>query len=122
MNLDIIKDIIGGLYIGLGILDAAKYHIHANSIRKNKTSMGHSRRFVNITAADKTVGILFGITINNWMVIFTSTIALVSTLEYFWMEYLYYPYRRRGLNNFSRPSLYVYFINSLLPNNQRKRL
>lgn len=121
--LDCLKTIISLAYIYFGVLDSWKYHYQASAIRKIRTSRGHSRKFVNITFFDKIVGILFGyFIVHNWMVILTSVLAAVTTLEYFWMEYLYYPYRRRNQPYWKRPSVIKYFINSVLPNKVRKHL
>jgi hypothetical protein len=43
-------------------------------------------------------------------------------IEKWYIIYYFYPFKRRGLLNFRRPSLWKYFINSVIPNNKRKRL
>lgn len=114
--------------IWTGILDAWKYIWQAQAIRKIGTAKGHSRRFINAALHSDHVKTLYliGIGIVNskvdWYLLSSAVVALF-TMSYLWYTiYLLYPYRQRGLMNFKRPNIFVYLVNSLIPNNLRKRL
>lgn len=118
-----------GIYVIIsGFLDAYKYHWQSQTIRKMGTAKGHSRKFINAALHNDIVKLVYlfvsGITYRrfDWFLILTSIIACFYMIELFVTIYLYYPYRCRKLNNFKRPNIFVYTINSLLPNKIRKRL
>jgi len=117
-----LKDIFGGLLILTSIGDALKYTIQANKIRKTQTAKSMSRRFINLALLNDFVKLGYGFVIKDLFIITSSMLALVCMTDLFWQIYWWYPYRKRGLINFRRPSIFIYLINSLTPNNRRKRL
>jgi hypothetical protein len=116
------KDVIGFLLIATSILDAIKYSIQAQKINRVKTAKAMSRRFINWALMNDIVKLFYGITIFDWYIILSSILALICMVHLWATIYIYYPYRMRGCTNFKRPSVFAYFINSLLPNSLRKRL
>ena len=116
------KIIIGVLLIVTGILDAYKYTFQANKIIKVKSAKSQSRKFINIAIINDLIRIIYCVVIQDVYLILVSSLAFFCMLYLFYITYRYYPYRRRGLNGFKRPSLLLYSINSMLPNKIRKRL
>ena len=116
------KDILGTLLIITSIFDAIKYSVQAHRIRLSKSSKNLSRKFINFAIGNDIVKMAYGICIVDPFIIISSVLAIICMLDYMYSQYLYYPYRCRGLVGFKRPSLFIYFINSLLPNQIRKRL
>jgi len=112
----------GALVAITGWFDAYKYHVSAQAIRKASLARGHSRRFINYAIGNDIMRIIHCILLPDWWLVVSSIIALFFMLEHFYTQYLYYPYKCRGLIGFKRPSLWIYWINSLLPNYTRKRL
>ena len=105
-----------------GWFDAYKYHISAQAIRKVALAKGHSRRFINHAIHHDIWRIIHCIILPDWWLVFSSVIAIFFMLEHFYVQYLFYPYKCRGLIGFKKPSLWSYFINSLISNKIRKRL
>jgi hypothetical protein len=116
------KHLIGYLLIITSIFDAIKYSIQAAKIRKTKTAKSQSRKFINFAIINDIVKLAYGFAIMDWFIIISSILAIGCMFDLWYTTYIFYPYRRRGLLGFRRPSLYVYFINSLLPNKIRRRL
>lgn len=122
MEKQILINVVGIVFIFTGILDALKYWIQASKIKHQKTAKTISRQFLNYAILNDLIKLLYGILIWDAYITSTSVLALF-TMIYMWRQvYLYYPYKQRGLTNFHRPNVFVYIINSLLPNNLRKRL
>jgi hypothetical protein len=121
MNL-LIKDIIGGILVITSIFDAWKYVWNAKSISKIGTARGHSRKFINAAILNDTVKLSYGIVISDLFIILSSLLALGTMAFLFYTIYKYYPYKYRGLLNFKRPNIFLYIINSILPNRLRRRL
>jgi hypothetical protein len=121
MNL-ITKDIIGGLLILTSIGDAIKYSIQANKINQAKTAKSMSRKFINLALLNDFVKLNYGIVISDLFIIASSILALVCMIHLWWTIYYFYPYRMRGCSNFKRPNIFIYLVNSFLPNSIRKRL
>ena len=118
-----IKAIAGAIFVIWGYLDAIKYHLQASKIRKVKSAKEHSRMFLNMAIGNDLYRfIYFWFIDRNIYVLITALLAIIFMLEYWFMIYLYYPYRRRNQKNFKKPSVFIYFINSLLPNRTRKHL
>ena len=114
--------ILGYFIVIFGVLDGFKYHWLASSIRKVKIAKGQSRKFVNV-ALGKDIVVLTYLCFHPDKYLFLMTfIGFIFTIELLITIYLLYPYRKRGLNNFKRPSFIKYFINSLIPNKHRKKL
>ena len=115
--------IFGILLTITGLLDAIKYYWEGKKIREVGTSRGHSRKFINAAIANDLVRIFYFIVISkDWYLIVSAGVAIFCMFYQFWTIYIYYPYRYRGLQNFKRPSLYVFVLNSLIPNKYRRRL
>lgn len=117
-----IKQILGFILVLTGVLDAIKYIWTINAIKKAKTSKSHSRKFLNAAILSDFVKILYSICIGDIFIFISGVLALITMCYNYYITYLYYPYRCRGLDHFKRPSLIIYIINSFLPNQIRKRL
>lgn len=122
MEHSILINIFGILLIGTSILDAAKYELEARRIIEAKTAQNRSRKFINWALLNDCVKLGYGIVIFDLYIILTSILSLITMCHMFYAQYLYYPYKYRNLLNWKRPSLFVYIINSWLPNSLRKKL
>jgi hypothetical protein len=120
--LDLLQNSLGVTFLITSIFDAIKYHWNAGKVRDVKTSKGHSRQFINVAILNDTVRMAYGISIHDWYIILSSLLAMIFMIELFWMIYLYYPYRSRSRQDFQRPNILQYFINSVIPNRWAKRL
>jgi hypothetical protein len=118
----IIKDFIGGLLIFSSIFDSWKYIWNAQSIQKIGTARGHSRKFINAALFNDLTKLSYGMVILDGFIVFSSILALGTMSYLFYTIYKYYPYKYRGLHNFKRPNIFIYFLNSVLPNQIRRRL
>ncbi len=117
-----IKILTYSLFI-MGIWDAYKYKIMSNKIAKYKSSKEHSRTFLNGSIFYRILlWIYASVVLDDWVITWTCVIALFTLIEAFITMYNHYPYKRRGLKNWKKPSLWTYTINSLIPNQWRKRL
>jgi hypothetical protein len=117
-----LKDIIGTILILASLMDAWKYMWQAKSIKKIGTAKGHSRKFINAAIFNDIIKLIYGTVICDLFIILSSILALVTMGYNFYIIYKFYPYRKRGLNNFKRPSIFIYIINSIQPNSLRKKL
>ena len=116
-------DILRYSLFAMGIWDAYKYKIMSNKMARLKSSKEHSRTFLNGSIIYRILLWLYAwLVLDDWVITWTCVIALFTLIEAFITMYNYYPYKRRGLNNFKKPSLLTYTINSLIPNIWRKRL
>jgi len=112
---------IGLLFVRF--LDGYKYHIESAALRRTKVAQGRSRRFINYAwSADAYMICYVFIHKTDWYMIVSFVMALCFMTEYWITLYNKYPYRMRGMTNFKKPNILIYFINSLLPNRLRKRL
>jgi hypothetical protein len=118
----IIISILGVLLIIFGVLDGWKYHIVANKVKLAKSSKTHSRMFTNITLGKDVVMVAYLCFKPDAFLMIMTLLGFIFAIEYFWQIYRFYPFLKRGLNNFKRPNLIIYVINSLLPNSLRRRL
>jgi len=119
----IIRHLAGIVLVLWGYSDGIKYHFQTQKIKEVKSAKGSSRKFINLALGnDKYKLFYFFFIIRDFYVLLTSFIALFFMYELFFIIYKYYPYRMRGCSNFKRPSLWDYFVNSLVPNKHRKRL
>lgn len=118
----ILVNFFGWLLVFTGILDAAKYALQGYKISKAKSAKNFSRQFMNFALSNDLVKLAYGVIIQDFYIILTSILALVTMIYMWWQIYLHYPYRKRGLIHFKRPSIFIYIVNSLLPNRLRKRL
>lgn len=114
--------IIGVALIVSGIYDGWKYHWLAIAIRKAGTAKGQSRKFVNAALAKDVTIFLYMILKFDLYILLMTFVGFVFTIELLITIYYFYPYRYRNLNNFKRPSFWIYFINSCISNKIRKRL
>jgi len=117
-----LKNIIGILLIVTGLFDAYKYVWQGRKIIKTKTAKTQSRKFVNISILNTLVRIVYAIVIVDFYILCIGIFASACMSYLFYVTYIYYPYRRRGLNGFKRPNVFLYALNSLMPNRIRKRL
>jgi len=122
MNLTIIKDSLGVVLIFTGILDGWKYIWQAQGIKRVGTAKGHSRKFLNAAICNDLIKMLYAISIKDIFIFSTSILALISMCYNYYIVYKYYPYRMRGCSNFKRPNIFLFLLNSALPNKLRKRL
>jgi hypothetical protein len=117
-----LKEIFGILLIITSIFDAIKYAWQAQKITSIGTARGHSRKFLNAAILNDIVKLGYGIIIFDVFIIISSVSALATMLYNYYIVYKFYPYRGRGLLHFKKPNIFVYIMNSLLPNKLRKRL
>lgn len=122
MEHNVLINVFGVLLIGTGILDAAKYALQGHKIQVAKSAKNFSRQFMNFALGNDLIKLAYGVIILDFYIVLTSILALVTMIYMWWQIYLWYPYKKRGLNNFKRPNVLIYIINSLLPNTLRKKL
>ena len=118
----IFKDALGGLLIVTSIFDALKYSLQARRIQKFKSAKSMSRKFINFALSNDFVKLAYGSVIGDLFIVASSILALICMIDLWWQIYYFYPYRMRGCQNFIRPNIFIYTLNSLLPNRLRKRL
>lgn len=117
-----IQTVVGSLLVITGIGDAIKYEIQARKISKTCSSANMSRIFTNLAILSDVTKVIYALIIHDFYILSISILALFCMIHLFWVTYLYYPYKFRKLKNFKRPNLFLYIINSLLPNSIRKHL
>lgn len=117
-----LKEIFGGLLILTSIFDAIKYYWAAKKIIEVGTAKGQSRKFLNAAIINDLVKLGYGIIIKDIYIISSSILALFTMIYDYHTVYLFYPYKYRNLLNFKRPSIFIFILNSILPNLLRKRL
>lgn len=117
-----LKNIVGFFLILGGILDAIKYTWHIQAIRKIRTASGHSRKFANAAITQDLIKLVYGFVIRDVFIIISTIFALITMTMYFYTIYKYYPYRNRKRPHFKRPNIFIYTMNSLIPNRLRQRL
>jgi hypothetical protein len=122
MFLFLLQKSIGIALIITSIFDGLKYKWSADKIILVGTAKGHSRKFLNAAIINDIIKLLYGVFILDVFIIVSSVFALGMMLYNFWIVYQYYPYKKRGLLNFKRPSIFIYIWNSFVPNNHRRRL
>lgn len=117
-----LKQLLGYLLIYTSFWDAYKYSIQAFKISKAKTAKNFSRAFINYALQNDLIKLCYGLVILDIFIILSSIFALICMIHLWITIYLYYPYKHKGLKNFKRPTVLVYFINSLIPNSLRQKL
>ena len=122
MNQIMLKDFLGGLLIVTSIFDAIKYSLQARKIQKEKSAKSMSRKFINFALTNDFVKLGYGTVIQDYFIMSSSVLALICMIDLWYQIYWYYPYRMRGCSNFKRTNIFLYIINSILPNSLRKRL
>lgn len=121
--MDILLTILTYSLFGMGIWDAYKYKIISKKMARLKSSKEHSRTFLNGSIIYRILLWLYAwLVLDDWVITWTCVIALFTLGEAWHTMYITYPYKTRGFKNFKRPSMLKYTINSLLPNQIRKRL
>lgn len=116
------KQVVGALLVFTSIFDALKYSLQSRRIWKAQSAKTMSRKFINFALSNDTVKLVYGIIIVDWYIISSSILALICMIDLWYAIYKWYPFRYRGLVGFKRPNIFVYIINSILPNSLRKRL
>jgi len=117
-----LKEILGYCLIIMSLFDAWKYIWQAQAIKRIKVAKGHSRKFINVAICNDIFKLSYGACIKDNFIVLSSLCALITMAYNFYILYLYYPYRMRGMINFRRPNILMYLTNSILPNRLRKRL
>ena len=108
--------------IYLGIIDAWKYLRLRQKIVRNKSSRNVSRLF-GLSAFLCDIGfVAYTILILDPVLMVVRGLALYTTMDLYFHCYLFYPFKRRKLKGFKRPSLFTFILNTLEPNSSRKRL
>ena len=118
----LLKDIVGSILVVTSIFDAIKYTLQANKIRYTKNAKSQSRKFINFAIVNDAVKFYYGTIIMDWFIIVSAILAIICMLDLWITTYRFYPYKMRGCLNFKRPSIFIYLINSIIPNRLRKRL
>lgn len=104
------------------IYDGLKYHVQCNKIRRVKTAKSQSRDFINIALASDIVMILWIMfKVKDTLLFLTGVLALLFVIELFWVTYKYYDYRQKCYKT-KLPSIWIYFVNSLISDKTRKHL
>ena len=116
------KNIIQFLLIWAGIADAYKYSRLRQKIVRVKSSRSVSRMFSLIAIICDVIFVIYVLMIRDPFLIFVRGLAFYTTVDLYYYVYLYYPFKTRKLNNFKRPSLWTFLLNTLEPNHIRKRL
>lgn len=122
VNSIFIKNIIGWGFVITAYFDAIKYYWMGKKIRDTGTAKSQSRKSINVAILNDIFRILYGIIIKDFFIISTSLFALICMCYCWWEIYWFYPYKQRGLINFKKPNILLYFWNSITPNKIRKRL
>jgi hypothetical protein len=117
-----LKQIFGALLIFTSIFDALKYSIQARKVVHVGSAKAMSRNFINWAMMNDIVKLFYGIVILDGYIVLSSLLALGCMTHLWIVIYMYYPYRMRGCPNFKPPNVMLYLINSILPNDIRKRL
>jgi len=118
----LLKDIVGSVLVVTSIFDAIKYTLQANKIRHTKNAKSQSRKFINFAIVNDIVKFYYGVIILDWFIIVSAILAIICMLDLWITTYRFYPYKMRGCLNFKKPSVFIYLVNSILPNKLRKRL
>jgi hypothetical protein len=77
---------------------------------------------MNFALGNDLIKLIYGVVIWDFYIILTSVLALVTMIYMWWQIYKFYPYKKRGLIHFRKPNIFIYVINSLLPNSLRRKL
>ncbi len=107
-----------------GLWDAEKYETQRSKIVRVKSAKSQSRMFLNKAFVIDVIKLIYVMVLypHDYVLLIISGLPLITIARLFWITYLFYPYRNRGLLHFHRPSFMIYYINSWLPNRLRKRL
>ena len=123
MNIFKYIDIFGWVLIYVRFLDGWTYKLLADKIKKIKLSNGHSRKAANLHILIDLIMVIYFIFHTHDIYMAIAMVINTGFVVYYWnIIRIFYPYRMRGCLNFSRPSILVYLVNSLMPNKFRKKL
>lgn len=122
IDLTVLKETFGILLIITGIFDAGKYSIQAWKIQKVQSARAQSRKFVLMAIGNDLIKTVYSILIMDVFIFVSSVLALFCMLHLWYVVYLFYPYKHRGLHHFKRPSLWKFTLNAMMPNRLRERL
>jgi hypothetical protein len=119
-----ILDIFKFIVLLTGLIDAEKYENQRSKIIKAKTAKSQSRMFLNKAFVIDVIKLAYVVILypHDWVLLTISFLPLITIARCYWVTYLYYPYKMRGLDNFHRPNFWTYFCNSWISNKKRKRL
>ena len=121
-NLGVIKEVFGILLIFTGVFDAGKYSLQAFKIQKVQSARAQSRKFVLMAIGNDLIKTVYSVLILDPYIFLSSILALFCMLHLWYVVYLFYPYKHRGLHHFKRPSLWKFTINAMIPNRMREKL
>ena len=123
MLMVIIEEGLKWLVLITGIADAFKYKLLAQKVGRLKSSREISRNFINISLLKNFILLLWAyFFIKDWAITWSCIISLCTGVEAFHVVYMNYPYRMRGMNNFRRPNILEYTLNSIIQKSKKKRL
>jgi len=105
-----------------GVADAYKYMRLRQKITRTKSSRNVSRMFALIAIVCDIIFVTYTLIIRDPFLIFVRGIALYTTIDLYYYIYFYYPFKTRKLRGFKRPSLLAFIVNTIQPNNVRKRM
>lgn len=114
--------IVRFLVLITGFVDAIKYRVETTKVKKNKSSRDVSRKFTLMAIICDIILLVYVVLIKEPTLFIVRLMSLVFMCELFWYQYLYYPYKLRNVENFKRPSFFIFLWNACLPNKTRKRL
>lgn len=115
-------DVLRFLVLITGIMDAIKYRWGTQKIKRTKSAKNISRKFVFTAIMCDVFLIMYCTYIWEPVLIVIRCISLYMMCELYWFVYKYYPYKMRKLDNFKRPTLLTFVVNTCQPNHIRKRL
>lgn len=116
------KKVVQFLVLIAGVADAYKYSRLRQKIMRTKSSRDVSRMFSFIAIVCDIILVAYTLFIRDPFLIFVRSIALYTTIDLYYFIYYFYPFKMRKLDNFKRPSLWIFILNTLEPNHIRKRL
>jgi len=114
--------IIRFLVLITGFVDAIKYRIETNKIKKTKSSRDVSRRFTIMAIICDIILLVYVILIKDPTLFIARLMSLYFMCELFWWQYIHYPYKCRELDGFKKPNFLIFLWNACLSNKVRKRL
>jgi len=119
-----ILDIFRFILLITGVFDAEKYETQRHKIIKAKTAKSQSRMFLNKAFAIDVAKLSCIIVLypHDFILWIINILPLITIARVYWITYLYYPFKFRGLQHFKRPNFWIYFCNSWIANSRRKRL
>lgn len=121
--MDILIESLRWFVLVTGVFDSWKYKFLSQKVARMKSSREISRKFINVSIIYRIFLLIYAwCVLRDWVITWTCIIALYTLAEAFHAVYWYYPYKKRGLRNFKRPSMTRYVWNSIVPNRWAKRL